>query len=311
MIVALAGGVGGARMAAGLADCLPAGHMTVVVNTGDDFEHLGLSICPDIDSVVYTMAGLNDPVRGWGQVGESWAFMDAVKKLGGEDWFALGDRDLATHVIRTRQLRLAPLSTVTREMAAKRGIAHTILPMSDDPVRSVILTDEGALEFQDYFVRRQALPRFLGIRFDGADMARPAPGVIEAIDAAQAIVICPSNPWLSIDPICAVAGIVPALERARDRGKRIVAVSPFIGGQAVKGPAAKIMRELGEEPTPRAVAAHYAGLATDLVIDTADAALPRPTDMAVHVTPTLMIDHAARSALGRTVLEIALGVPAR
>ena len=304
MIVALAGGVGGARMAAALADCLPARAMTVIVNTGDDFEHLGLAISPDIDSVLYTMAGINDPVRGWGQADETWAFMDAVRRLGGEDWFALGDRDLATHVLRTQRLLTEPLSAVTAAMAARLGIAHAILPMSDDPVRSIVRTDAGDLAFQDYFVRRQAAPRFAGIRFAGAESARPAPGVAEAIAAARLIVICPSNPWLSIAPIRAVTGIETALAGAVAAGTRVVAVSPFIGGQAVKGPAAKILRELGHEPTPRAVADCYAGLITDLVIDHADAALPRP-QIPVHVTATLMRDPAASDALGRLVLGLA------
>ena len=308
MIVALAGGVGGARMAAAIAGCLPAGELAVIVNTGDDFEHLGLAISPDIDSVLYTMAGINDPVRGWGQADESWAFMDALRKLGGEDWFALGDRDLATHVLRTERLRNQPLSTVTAAMAAQLGIPHAILPMSDDPVRSIVQTDEGELAFQDYFVRRQAAPRFTGIRFDGADHARPAPGVIEAIEAARLIVVCPSNPWLSIAPIRSVNGIEAALSQAVAAGTRVVAVSPFIGGQAVKGPAAKILRELGQEPTPCAIAQCYAGLITDLVIDHADADLPRP-DVAVHVTATLMRDAATSAALGRLVLDLA--APAR
>lgn len=304
MIVALAGGVGGARMAAALAGCLPARAMTVIVNTGDDFEHLGLAISPDIDSVLYTMAGINDPVRGWGQADETWAFMDAMRRLGGEDWFALGDRDLATHVLRTQRLLTEPLSAVTAAMAARLGIAHAILPMSNDPVRSIVRTDAGDLAFQDYFVRRQAAPRFLGIRFAGAESARPAPGVAEAIAGARLIVICPSNPWLSIAPIRAVAGIETALAGAVAAGTRVVAVSPFIGGQAVKGPAAKILRELGHEPTPRAVADCYAGLITDLVIDHADAALPRP-QIPVHVTATLMRDQAASAALGRLVLGLA------
>ncbi|MEQ6332714.1 2-phospho-L-lactate transferase [Sphingobium sp. MK2] len=303
-IVALAGGVGGARMALALASVLPPRTLSVIVNTGDDFTHLGLAISPDIDSVLYTMAGINDAVRGWGQADESWAFMDALRRLGGEDWFALGDRDLATHVLRTRALESQPLSAITCTMAARLGIQQAVLPMSDDPVPSMVLTDQGELAFQDYFVRFQSEPRFCSIRFSGVENARPAPGVIDAIDAAEGIVICPSNPWLSIAPIRAVPGIEDSLNMARRRGTPIVAVSPFIGGEAVKGPAAKILRELGKEPTPTAIADVYAGLVTDLVIDHQDADLPRPEGMAVHVTHTLMRDEAVRIALGQAVLAI-------
>lgn len=302
MIVALAGGVGGARMAAGLAACLPGGDLTVVVNTGDDFEHLGLAISPDIDSVLYTLAGLNDTVRGWGQSGETWAFMEALGKLGGPDWFLLGDRDLATHVLRTERLRRQTLSEVTEGFARQLSIPHTILPMSDDPVRTIILTDEGELPFQEYFVSRQARPVYKGLRLEGVEAARAAPGVIEAIRKASAIVVCPSNPWLSIAPILRVPGIEVEVQAARERGCPVVAVSPFIGGQAVKGPAAKIMRELGLEPTPAALATLYDGFATALVIDNQDAQQALPATP-VHVTDTLMRDAAGQARLGRDVLD--------
>lgn len=310
MIVALAGGVGGARMAAGLAACLPPGNLTVIVNTGDDFEHLGLAISPDIDSVLYTMGEINDAARGWGQAGETWAFMDAIRTLGGPDWFALGDRDLATHVLRTLRLRDSSLSEVTADFARQLGITQTILPMSDDPVRSVVLTDEGELAFQEYFVHRQARPAYRGLRLEGAETARPAPGVLEAIDAAEAIILCPSNPWLSIAPIRIVPGIEAHVQAAaRDRGCPVVAVSPFIGGQAVKGPAAKIMRELGLEPTPAALAGLYEGFATALVIDRQDAA-QAPDGWPVHATDTLMRDAAGQARLGREVLDFARALAA-
>lgn len=309
MIVALAGGVGGARMAAGLAACLPPGELTVIVNTGDDFEHLGLAISPDLDSVLYTLAGINDAARGWGQAGETWAFMDAIRTLGGPDWFALGDRDLATHVLRTLRLRHSSLSEITAEFARQLGITQTILPMSDDPVRSVVLTDEGELAFQEYFVHRQARPAYRGLRLEGAEVARPAPGVLEAIDAAEAIIICPSNPWLSIAPIRMVPGIEARVQAARNRGCPVVAVSPFIGGQAVKGPAAKIMWELGAEPTPTTLAGLYEGFATALVIDRQDAA-QAPFGWPVHATDTLMRDAAGQARLGREVLDFARALAA-
>lgn len=303
-IVALAGGVGGARMASGLAAVLPPDTLTVIVNTGDDFTHLGLAISPDIDSVLYTLAGINDPQRGWGQRDESWEFMGATRRLGGEDWFALGDRDLATHVLRTDALRRQPLSTVTRQMARNLGIAQTVLPMSDDPVASFVLTDRGELAFQDYFVRFRAEPRFHSIRFAGIDAARPAPGALTAIADADGIVICPSNPWLSIAPILAVPCLEASLRAARRRGAPVVAVSPFIGGKAVKGPAAKIMRELGEEPTICALAKIYKGLATDMVVDHQDTGQTCPDGVSVHFTNTLMQDDATRAAVAQTVVTI-------
>ncbi len=275
MILALAGGVGGAKLANGLAAILPPERLVIAVNTGDDFEHLGLPICPDIDTVAYTLAGINDPVQGWGIAGESWAFMDAMAGLGGETWFKLGDRDLATH-IRRRELLAAEhsLSDVTAILTRALGIRHTIVPMSDAPVRSIVSTDQGDLPFQDYFVRLQCRPRFHAIRFDGADSATPSPGLVAALadPALEAIIICPSNPILSIAPILSLPGLRASIAAAR---VPVVAVSPFIGGQAVKGPAAKIMAELGLATTPDAVVAQYDGLLDGpldgLVIDRADA----------------------------------------
>ena len=308
MILALAGGVGGAKLANGLAAVLPPGSLTVAVNIADDFEHLGLTICPDIDTVTYTLAGINDTKQGWGLEQESWAFLDSLATLGGETWFRLGDRDLATHVQRTLRLRAGDtLSAITANFATRLGIAQAIVPMSDDPVRSFVMTDEGELPFQDYFVRRRCEPRFVAIRYDGAESARPSPALRKALDdlGLQAIIICPSNPMLSIDPILAVPEIGA---RIRARSVPCVAVSPFIGGQAVKGPAAKIMAELGLASTPAAVAAHYAGVIDGLVIDNADSAADNRPALPLHATDILMRDTDDQRRLAGEVLSFALGL---
>ncbi|MBB5708156.1 2-phospho-L-lactate transferase [Sphingopyxis panaciterrulae] len=304
MIVALAGGVGGAKLAAGLAAILPPGNLTVVVNTGDDFVHLGLAISPDIDTVTYTLAGLNDRTQGWGLADESWHFMSALERLGGAQWFRLGDNDLATHVERTRRLRRETLSAITADFAKRLGIRQHIIPMSDDRVSTMVDTDEGELAFQDYFVRRRCEPRFRGIRFDGLGDALPSTGLIAALEdpALEAIVICPSNPLLSIEPILALAGVDKAL---RHRSVPLIAVSPFIGGEAVKGPAAKIMRELGLVPTPAAVAARYDGLLDGLVIDHADAAASAPEGLRLLVTDSLMRDAPDQARLAQEVIQFA------
>lgn len=301
MILALAGGVGGAKLANGLAANLAPEELLIAVNTGDDFEHLGLPICPDLDTVAYTLAGINDPVQGWGIAGESWAFMDAMAGLGGETWFRLGDRDLATHVRRRALLAEHSLSDVTATLTRALGIRHAIVPMSDAPVRSIVSTDEGDLPFQDYFVRLQCRPRFHAIRFDGAESATASPGFAAALanPALEAIVICPSNPILSIAPILSVPGVRDAIKGAR---VPIVAVSPFIGGQAVKGPAAKIMAELGLATTPEAVFAQYDGLLDGLVIDRADAADATP---AMLVTDTLMRDPGDQHRLAAETIAFA------
>lgn len=303
MIAVLAGGVGGARFANGLAAILPPGQLTVIVNVGDDFDHLGLRICPDIDTVNYTLAGLNNRALGWGQVDETWNFMGALGKLGGPDWFNLGDRDLATHILRTHRLKAGePLSAITADFAQARGIPHSVLPATDDPLRSMVDTDEGELDFQHYFVRRRCEPVFRSIRFAGAQTARANPAVLAALDdpALEAIVIAPSNPLLSIAPILAVPDIAA---RLRSRRVPCIAISPFIAGQAVKGPAAKIMRELGLEPGPAALAQHYGDLVDGLVIDTADAAdLASP---ALLRTDILMRDDADQQRLAAEVLAFA------
>jgi LPPG:FO 2-phospho-L-lactate transferase len=302
-IVAFAGGVGGAKLAYGLARNLAPGELTVIVNTGDDFEHYGLSICPDLDTVCYTLAGLANPETGWGRLGETWNAIGNASKLGGPGWFNLGDQDLGTHLERTRRLKEGQgLSEIIRDFCRAWGIEHTILPMSDSPVRTIVETNEGDLAFQEYFVHRRCEPRVKGFRFEGLQGAKPAPGVLESIRSADAIVICPSNPWVSIDPILKILPPLPSLTKA---GSKIVAVSPIIRGQTVKGPAAKMYRELGIEPSALAVANHYRGLATGFVLDAIDKQLQgeiKGLSMQVLVTNTLMTSHDDRSRLAQEVL---------
>jgi len=306
MILALAGGVGGARLANGLAAILPPEQLMIVVNTGDDFEHLGLLICPDLDTVCYTLAGINNPAQGWGIEGESWAFMEALGRLGGDTWFALGDRDLATHVTRTGMLGQESLSGITARLASSLGITHRIAPMSDDRVRSMIDTDEGELAFQHYFVRRRAAPRFRSIRFEGIEVAKPSPAFLQALDdpALEAIILCPSNPVLSIAPILAIPGI-----RARLDARRVpvVAVSPFIGGKAVKGPAAKIMAEIGVAPSAVGLVDYYGGLLDGIVVHHADAGDP-VASAKLHVTDTLMRGRQDQQQLAATTLAFARAI---
>lgn len=301
-VVALAGGVGGAKLAHGLARILGPGDLTVIVNTGDDFEHLGLSICPDIDTVVYTLAGRANPKTGWGRSGETWNFLAALEELGGPAWFRLGDKDLATHVERTCRLRQGQrLSAITADFCRALGVAVRVLPMSDDPVRTMVHTEEGDLSFQEYFVARQWRPVVRGFTFAGVEMARPAPGIVESLAAADAVVICPSNPWVSIDPILAVPGV-----RAAVAARPVAAVSPIVGGQAVRGPAAKMFRELGIEPSPLAVAEHYGDLLSAVIIDRADADLAsalRTRGWLVRVEKTVMRSSGDRARLAQRVLE--------
>ena len=302
-VVALCGGVGGAKLAFGLAQVLAPEDLTVVVNTGDDFEHLGLHISPDIDTVLYTLSGLADRARGWGVADESWNFMAALGRLGGETWFNLGDRDLATHVERTRRLQAGEtLSEVTAALARALGIAPAIVPMSDDPVRTIVSTDAGDLPFQRYFVAERCNPVVTALQFAGAAAARPAPAAAAALARRDlgAVIICPSNPWLSIDPILAVPGIAAALAAT---AAPVIAVSPLVGGKAIKGPTAKLMTELGLVPGARAIAQHYAGVIDRLVIDTADAADAAALPCPALVTPTLMTGDVERIALARAVLD--------
>jgi LPPG:FO 2-phospho-L-lactate transferase len=304
-VLALCGGIGGAKLVLGLYQTLGPGQLTVIVNTGDDFEHLGLSISPDIDTVLYTLAGVADPERGWGRAQETWNFMATLRDLGGEIWFHLGDRDLAMHVERTCFLRDGKtLSAFVAHVARAFGITAQIMPMSDDRLRTVVETTEGDLPFQRYFVEHRCAPIVRALRFEGAERARPASGLIEAIlhPALRAIVICPSNPYLSVDPILAVPGVRAALSRA---AAPVVVVSPIIGGKAVKGPTVKIMNELGVGATTQAIVAHYRGLIDGIVIDDADASEGASIDMPVLVTQTLMRDLADRARLACQVVAFA------
>jgi len=297
-IVALAGGVGGAKLAHGLAQVIPPEDLTVIVNTGDDFEHYGLYISPDLDTVCYTLAGVANPETGWGRVNETWNVIENAKRLGGPSWFNLGDQDLGTHLERTRRLKEGDLlSQITKDFCKSWGIEHTVLPMSDQPVRTMVDTDEGELAFQEYFVYRRCEPRVKGFRFEGADSAEPAPGTREAIRSTDAVVFCPSNPWVSIDPILRV---IQKIE------KPIFAVSPIIGGLAVKGPAAKMYSELGIEPSAFAVANHYRNLLTGFVLDKTDEKLiesVKGLNLQTYVTYTLMKSLEDRKQLAGEVTK--------
>lgn len=297
-IVALAGGVGGAKFAHGLAQILPPRDLTVIVNTGDDFEHYGLYICPDLDTVCYTLGDLANPETGWGRVNETWKVMESAATLGGPRWFNLGDQDLGTHLERTRRLKEGQtLSQITRDFCKAWGIEPTVLPMSDQPVRTIVETEEGDLAFQEYFVHRRCEPRVTGFRFEGIESAEPAPGTRKAIETADAIVICPSNPWVSIDPILRVV---------KNIEKPVVAISPILGGKTVKGPAAKMYHELGIEPSALAVARHYCDLVTGFVLDELDRQLEGEIgslNMRTFVTNTLMKSHDDRKQLAMDVLD--------
>lgn len=303
-VVALAGGVGGAKLAHGLAQVLRPEQLTIVVNTGDDFEHLGLSISPDLDTVLYALAGVANPDTGWGRADEGWRFMESVRAFGGPDWFNLGDRDLATHVLRTQRLRAGEtLTEVTRGLAAALGIKPALLPMSDDPVRTRVDTEVGELAFQDYFVAQRCAPRARAIRFAGAETARPSAAVRDALDRADLIVICPSNPFLSIDPILTVNGIRDAV-----LARPTIAVSPIVGGRALKGPAAKLLGELGHDVSALGIARAYVGLVDTLLIDTLDAALAPEIEalgLRAIVAESVMRTDADRAALARRVLASA------
>jgi LPPG:FO 2-phospho-L-lactate transferase len=307
-VVALCGGVGGAKLAHGLSMALPPQDLSIVVNTGDDFEHLGLHIAPDLDSVTYALAGLSDPIRGWGRRDETWTFMQALKGLGGETWFQLGDGDLALHVERTRRLAGgASLSEVTAHLCRALGIGAQVLPMSDDAVRTRVLTPEGWLDFQEYFVHRQCQPVVLAFEFAGADAARAQPQVLAALKRKdlRAVILCPSNPFVSIEPILAVPGIRTAL---KERRAPVIAVTPIIGGKAIKGPAAKMMSELGLEVSGAAVARRYAGLIDGFIVDESDAPPEPLAPMQFFRAPTLMINDSDRVLLAQAALHAADGL---
>ena len=311
-VVELAGGVGGAKLAEGLASHVGS-DLVVVVNTGDDVEVTGLAVWPDHDTVAYTLAGLDDEVRGWGLRNETWGVMDALATLIGEDpWFRLGDRDLATHLWRTDRLRagIRP-TTVALSLRERLAYAPTILPMTDEPVRTEVLTDDGWLEFQEYFVHRRQEPTVHEVRFVGIDTAGPTPEVISAIASADVIVIAPSNPIVSIGPILAVPGMKAALTAARERGVPITAVSGIVGGKALKGPADRMLASMGAESSAVGVAMRYRGLVTHFVIDDVDAGLRSAVEalgMATLVTDTIMGGDEGRARLAGEVLRHASSV---
>jgi LPPG:FO 2-phospho-L-lactate transferase len=302
-VVILTGGVGGAKLVLGLSRIAPEKQITAIVNTGDDFHHFGLAVSPDIDTLLYTLSGKANAEQGWGREDETWSFMDALASLGGDTWFRLGDGDLALHVLRTALLaRGETLSAITAGFARAWDIGVDILPMTNESVATQLATDEGVLDFQTYFVARRCAPKVMMVRFEGADTAQPAPGVIRAImdEAVEAILIAPSNPYLSIDPILAVPGIAQALAASP---APVVAVSPIIGGQAVKGPTAKLMRELGLDVTPRAIAAHYDGIIDGLLIDRQDReGFP---DIPWATADTLMITLDDRMRVARAAFDFA------
>lgn len=306
-VLALAGGVGGAKLADGLAQEVGE-RLTVLVNTGDDFEHLGLHVSPDLDTVMYTLAGIANPETGWGLAGESWAFMEQIERLGGPTWFRLGDRDLATHAIRTERLvRGNTLTAVTADLCRSLGVRPVILPMTDDRVRTIIHSRGQRLPFQDYFVRLKCAVPLDGLSFDGVASATFNPALADLAGDADplVIVICPSNPYLSIDPILALPGL---REWIKQSGAAVVAVSPIVGAAAIKGPAAKIMGELGLQPSAAAVAAHYEGLVDGFIVDDIDAESAeeiRRFNMVVRTTQSIMRTKGDRASLARVCLALA------
>ena len=310
LCVALSGGVGGAKLSLGLSRCLASEDLLVVANTGDDFEHLGLHVSPDLDTVMYTLAGLDNQETGWGLAGESWSFLEALKGLGGETWFRLGDRDLATHVERSRRLRRGEsLSEVTRALCSSLGVDARIVPMSDDRVRTVVHSDAGDLDFQHYFVREGCRPIVSGFDFAGIDEASPTRELASAISSQElsCVIVCPSNPFVSVDPILALRGIESALVASV---APMVAVSPIVGGEAIKGPAAKMMRELDLQVSPVGVAEHYRDrdLLDGFVLDAVDAELGPEIEslgLAVHVTDTVMKSTEDKQRLAEETLAFA------
>ncbi len=304
-VLALSGGIGGAKLALGLSRIVSGDQLVVVANTGDDFEHLGLYISPDLDTLMYTLAGIENPETGWGRATESWSFMDALADLGGETWFRLGDKDLAVHVERTRRLKAGEtVSQIADGLRRRLAVATRLLPMSDDEVRTRVRTDQGWLDFQDYFVRLRCAPRVIEIAFEGAAQAKPHPEFMRLLAdrTLRAVVICPSNPFISIEPILALPGVRGAL---RDCIAPVVAVSPIIGGKAVKGPTAKMMDELGLETSSAAIARRYAGLIDGFVADNVDAETTHGLDARVVFAQTLMRSFKDRVALARFTLDFA------
>jgi len=304
-IVVVSGGIGGAKLCLGLQRVLSDGALRVIVNTGDDFTHLGLYISPDVDTTVYTLAGLANQELGWGRADETWTFMRVLESLGAPTWFKLGDGDLALHIERTRRLAAGEtLTSITGDVAQHLGIGSRVIPMSDDPVRTLVQTRGGVLGFQEYFVRERCGPAITGLQFQGAEAARISSAATESLrdSSLRAIVIAPSNPYLSIDPILAIPGMRAALRAA---GVPIIAVTPIIGDAAVKGPTAKIMRELGVTPSPLAVVEHYRGLIDGFVLDARDASLADQIQLPVQTCDTLMLTLDDRERVARCVTEFA------
>ena len=303
--VALAGGIGASKFLAGLMAVLPPEQVTIIVNTGDDFQWMGLYICPDLDTVTYTLAGLANPETGWGILGDSFHALERLQTLGCDTWFKLGDRDLATHIYRSQKIREGnTLGQVTGDISRKSGIRSVILPMTNSYVPTEIQTDEGTLAFQDYFVRRRCEPRVKDFLFRTIEDATPAPGVLEAIGAAEAVFICPSNPYISIGPILAVPGIREALH---ETDARIVAITPIIAGRAIKGPTARMLSEMGQEVSALSVARMYSDFVDLFVLDERDAGLlPRVASLGLQVrlADTLMDDHQSKIDLARKVVEM-------
>lgn len=301
-VVALAGGVGGAKLAHGLSLAMDASHLTVVVNTGDDFRHFNLLICPDLDTVCYTLAGIANPNTGWGRSNETWSAMETFSLLGAPTWFRLGDRDLGWHLERTRRTAAGEtLSQITAEFCQRLEIRARVLPMSDSVFPTRVYTSAGEMSFQEYFVQHQCQPAVSGFCFAGQPGSRPADGILEAIRAASLVVICPSNPWVSIDPILSVPGIKDEVA-----AKKVVAVSPIIAGKALKGPAAKMYLELGIQPSAHAVARHYSGILSGIVIDRQDEehrAGIEALGINVVVDNILMKNESDRHRLAKKVLE--------
>lgn len=300
-ILAITGGVGGAKLALGLSHLLGPEEVAFAVNTGDDFQHLGLEICPDLDTLTYTLAGVANPETGWGRRDETWNFLDTLKTLGGEAWFQLGDKDLALHVTRSRLLDQGIRRTeVTAAIGQALGVRHRMLPMSDDAVRTTVHTAEGALSFQHYFVRDRCAPAVTGFEFHGAQDARPSPEILAWLETADGVVICPSNPFVSVDPMLSIPGMRRALTGA---SAPVIAVSPIVGGAALKGPAAKMMRELSLPATADQVAGHYEGLLDGFVLDEQDAHLAQQVDVPTIVAQTVMLTLRDRIDLAQTVLD--------
>ncbi len=317
--LAISGGVGGAKLALGLSRVLAPGQLTVIGNTGDDFTHLGFYISPDLDTVMYTLAGVNNKDLGWGQAGESWNFLDAVKRMGGETWFQLGDRDLGTHVVRTQMLEAGKsLSEVTSHLCRQLSIEHELVPMTDDPVATIVHTRSGEnLAFQHYFVRDRCKPQVTGFTFSGLDVAKPAPAFLRALQSPSlvAIVVCPSNPFVSVDPVLKIPGVMDAIGSSE---AAVIAVSPIVAGQAIKGPAAKMMAELGMPQTALAVAQHYVeqypGKMQGFVLDEQDRPLRDEVEalgLSTIVTNTVMVTLQDRVDLARVVLNFSSEITSR